>query len=89
MVEGIYQGAKHIKQLFMNLTNFQALKNNVFMAMETPLDIRETIQSVIKYHSIEAGHDGVTIVYKDRNSQIEQVLADSSRINLILENVLR
>lgn len=90
MLQRIYVGSKHIKLLFMNLTNFQALKNDLFVSDETLLDINETIEGVVKHQNVEASQDRVTIKFLENAlSQREKVLADSTRISLVLENVLR
>lgn len=76
MLLGIYRGTIHAKQLFANLINFQAIKNDVFSSVETPLEIKETIKAVIRHQSLGADQEGVTITFKERMSKKERVLAD-------------
>ena len=54
-----------MKLLVNNLTNFLALKYNVFSPKETVLEVKEMVQSVISYQAIDASQNGVKITFDE------------------------
>ena len=75
--------------LVMNLTDFQNLKFNVFVAQETLLFIEDSIQDIIGVHNIEARQNNVTIIFKKGWDLPHEVITDSGRVTQVLENVVR
>lgn len=56
----------------------------------TVLEIEECLRNVVKYQSIDAFQDKVSIMFVDADEdRLQGVLTDAVRVTLVFENVMR